>query len=373
MQYSLNRSFDIFRAKDEDTVIAAQTKRAIKIIKNSSVSEERREIINKVYQGLEQKGEFTISLYTAQELARLEDKDIMHYLFHRYRYVTYPVSKTLDDWPPCLQIEPASVCNFRCKFCYQSDESFSSKGSGHMGIMSLDCFKKIVDQIEGKIEFVTLASRGEPLLARDFIPMIEYTKGKFLSLKVNTNGSILTETQSHAMLASGVATLVFSADSADEALYKELRVNGDFKKTLKNIEIFRDIRAKHYPDSKIVTRVSGVMVNSKKQNINSMLKVWGELVDQVSFVKYSPWERIYQAQINDITESCSDLWRRMFVWYDGSVCPCDNDYKATLKVGSILDKNISQLWRSKEYESLRKTHLDKNRGEIEPCKRCVVS
>ena len=80
-----------------------------------------------------------------------------------------------------------------------------------------------------------------------------------------------------------------------------------------------------------------------------------------------------KAKVNDITEPCSDLWRRMFIWHDGSVSPCDNDYKATLKVGSIDERNISELWQSDEYNSLRQKHIFEQRCALEPCKRCVVT
>ena len=238
--------------------------------------------------------------------------------------------------------------------------------------MNIDYFKQIIDQIEGKIEFVTLASRGEPLVAKDFIPMIEYTRGKFLNLKINTNASLLTEKHAHTILSSGVKTLVFSADAAEEPLYSQLRVRGSLEKVLKNIKMFQSIREKHYPDHKMITRVSGVMFDSEEQNIGSMQTLWNSLVDQVTFVRYSPWEKIYQAEPNDMTEPCSDLWRRMFVWQDGSVNPCDSDYKSKLKVGTIKENTISELWTSKKYQHLRNTHLKSFRNSLEPCKRCVI-
>ena len=59
--------------------------------------------------------------------------------------------------------------------------------------MKLDLFKKIIDEIEGKVQFVTLASRGEPLVSKDINEMIKYTSGKFLNLKINSNASLLNE------------------------------------------------------------------------------------------------------------------------------------------------------------------------------------
>ena len=49
------------------------------------------------------------------------------YLVYRYKYVVYPRLRKIDIYPPCVQIEPASICNYRCVMCYQSDPTFSEK------------------------------------------------------------------------------------------------------------------------------------------------------------------------------------------------------------------------------------------------------
>ena len=200
--------------------------------------------------------------------------------------------------------------------------------------------------------------------------MLSYTKGKFLNLKINTNASLLDEKMSYAILESGVKTLVFSADAADSKLYSELRVNGKLEKIVKNIEKFQEIRSKHF-NSKIITRISGVKVK-KEQKIEKMNKFWGNLVDQVAFVDYVPWENVYQSQKTNIEKPCSDLWRRMFIWWNGDTNPCDVDYKSKLMVGNIKYKNINELWNSESYVSLRNKHNMKKREQISPCSRCNV-
>ena len=90
-----------------------------------------------------------------------------------------------------------------------------------------------------------------------------------------------------------------------------------------------------------------------------MQKFWGDLVDQVAFVNYVPWENVYDFKNLDIATPCSDLWRRMFIWWDGKANPCDVDYKSKLSVGEIGSKSISEIWKSPEYEKLRKSHISK--------------
>ena len=183
--------------------------------------------------------------------------------------------------------------------------------------------------------------------------------------------SLLDEKKSHAILSGGVKTLVFSADAADEKLYSKLRVNGNLKKVLKNIEQFQKIRSSQYSKSKIITRVSGVKF-SKEQNFSQMEKFWGDLVDQVAFVEYNPWENCYTKEKNNISKPCSDLWRRMFVWWDGKVNPCDVDYKSLRSVGNFPENSLSELWKSNQYKKLRSDHINRKRSKNNPCASCVV-
>ena len=314
---------------------------------------------------------FTLSPNVIKEIQSIDKKDIPSYLVHRYRYEIYPQMRISDDFPPYLQIEPTSICNYRCVFCYQTDNKFNKRSNGFMGHMKLDTFKLLIDQAEGNIEFISLASRGEPLLCPDIKEMLAYTREKFLNLKINTNASLLNERISHSILESGVKTLVFSADAADTNLYSKLRVNGKLERILKNIKRFKVIQKKNYSDTKIITRVSGVKVNNK-QNLNEMEKYWGELVDQVAFVNYVPWENVYESKKTAIQTPCSDLWRRMFVWWDGKVNPCDVDYKSKLSVGYTKNNNISNLWQSSSYRKLREQHIKKLRRGVSPCNRCAV-
>ena len=145
-----------------------------------------------------------------------------------------------------------------------------------MGQMTLDLFKHIIDQAVGNVEFLSLASRGEPLICKDIVPMLEYARGKFLNLKINTNASLMTENLCHALLCGGTRTIVFSADAAEETLYSKLRVNGKLDRVLKNIERFQKIRETQYPQTQLITRVSGVMFDQEKQNMESMQRLWGD-------------------------------------------------------------------------------------------------
>merc|ERR1711991_1260223 len=109
--------------------------------------------------------------------------------------------------------------------CYQADKSFSNKSNGFMGYMDLNLFKKIIDEIEGKVEAVTFASRGEPTLYPKIEDLLKYCQDKFLGLKLNTNATLLNERLIHILLSSDLQYLVLSIDEKNKENYEKIRVN----------------------------------------------------------------------------------------------------------------------------------------------------
>jgi hypothetical protein len=89
----------------------------------------------------EKKPKFKLTPNVIQEIETLNVDQIPKYLVHRYRYEIYPQLRIFDDFPPLLQIEPTSICNYRCVFCYQFDNKKRI----------CNCILKLV-QFEGVVE-----------------------------------------------------------------------------------------------------------------------------------------------------------------------------------------------------------------------------
>jgi len=373
-----NNNLDITVATKEDSQIFDRIVNLIDTDYYTKISDNHKTIISKLLDSYKNAlagtellhDQYILAGHELVEFDGIDDAQIFRYLVYRYKYNMYPILKVVDDYPPCVQIEPSSICNFKCVFCYQADLTFNNKKSGFLGRMDFEIFKKVIDELEGNVESITLASRGEPTLHPKFDEMLQYMKGKFLAVKINSNASLLTDKKIHSILSNDVQTMVFSIDAASKELYEKLRVNGKFETTIKNVERFNEIKAKHYPDSRLVTRISGVKVN-EMQDVETMTEFWSKYADIVAFTNYMPWESAYDNPINDLKQPCTELWRRIFIWWDGKVNPCDYDYKSKLSQWNSKDKSISDIWNSDGYDGMRETHLNEQRNEIEPCKRCV--
>lgn len=317
--------------------------------------------------------EFYITTQEINWLLKNKKKDWLKYLIYRYNFKILPLKKIVTDFPQYVLIEPVSLCNLRCVMCFQVDKSFSSNKAIN-GFMDISLFKDVVEQVkENSCNAITLASRGEPTLHKEFDKISKIIEdSKILDCKLNTNATVMNEKKINEILSANFSEVVFSVDAGTKETYESIRVKGKWERVLKNIELFNQIRSNKYPKVQTVTRIAGVKVNNR-QDINQMTNFWEKLVDEVSIKEASPRWDSYNNKINKITEPCMNLWTRTYVWYDGEVNPCDFDYKSNLSVGNVKEDSLKNIWNNDKYNNLRSNHLNKKRCLHNPCDRCPIT
>lgn len=314
-------------------------------------------------------GEFTLN---NQELDYVNNypENTIEYIIFRYKFKIYPNKKILTDFPLYLLIEPVSYCNLKCKMCFQNDKFFAEKSN--MGMIDFEFFKTIIDQaVEGGTKAITMASRGEPLLHKDFGKLLEYVKDKFFELKINTNATLLTEEKCHDILKNNVNIVVFSIDSAEKEQYESIRIGAKFERVAENVKKFKEIKEKYYPNSKTITRIAGVKCSSE-QDFQKFDEFWGKLVDEVAYVNCVDRKDSYGNQETKVEYPCKLPWSRMYVWFDGLCNPCDFDYQSRLALGNAKTHSLKDIWNGEAFQTLRKDHLAGNRKEHHPCDVCTL-
>lgn len=341
----------------------------------AAFSEEDRGIFDEITASLEQDGDLPFS-WTPQEqffISHNPERRIVPYLLYRFKFRVFPERRIVTDFPVHLLIEPASGCDLRCVMCFQVDRSFTRKP--YMGMMDMGLFRDIIDQgAEGGAGALSLVSRGEPLLNRNFAEMLRYASEKktFFDIKTNTNATHLDEKMCHELLSSDVNVVVISIDSHEKEIYEEIRVRGNFDKVLANTRRFREIRDKHYPDSKAEIRVSGVKFRDD-QDEKGFYDFWSEICDTVVFVRAQKrWNTYENPPHPEHASPCDLLWNRLYIWFDGTCNTCDEDYKGLLSPGNVRDSKIREIWRGEGYSRLREKNLAGERCSIIPCDRCGI-
>lgn len=299
----------------------------------------------------------------------------VEFLNYRYDFKDIPMNHKKSEFPLVLAIEASSLCNLKCRMCFQKNRVFTSNPA-NMGVMKWEVFVKLMNQIgQDQLRSIVFASRGEPLINKNIHKMVELAKRKgVLDIKLNTNAVLLDERMSRNLLKSGLDQIVFSVDSAIPQHYKNIR-GADFEVVSRNIKRFVDIKNSEFPDSKIKTRVSMVINDIYKDDMEQEVEVskeyWGGIIDEVAFKSENDFVGIYEERHMEGMKCCDLLWERLYVWQDGTVNPCDIDHLSTLKLGNICERSIIDIWNGELITKLREQHLRSRESMKCVCKNCV--
>jgi radical SAM protein with 4Fe4S-binding SPASM domain len=242
-----------------------------------------------------------------------------------------------------------------------------------MGVIDYKFFKTIVNQADKlNTGAITIGSRGEPTMHKKFVEMVEdiNTKKNILEIKLNTNGTYLTEKICHALFKNELTQIVISSDHYIKEDYERLRMGSNFEKVVANVDMLFNIRKKFYPNSTTEIRISGID-NDKNLDRKKFKEFWIKRCDHVSAsFPMERWNTYENSPHPEIKDPCENLWDRMYVWFDGKVNPCDADYKSYLSYGNAKEFSLKELWNNKMIERNRKIHCANNRHELNPCDRC---
>jgi radical SAM protein with 4Fe4S-binding SPASM domain len=165
--------------------------------------------------------------------------------------VSAPRELVSPPLPRELQVEVTGACNLRCRMCLVSYRPALGKRSGSM---DLETFTRIVDELP-ELRRVTMQGLGEPLLAPDFFPMLEYLAARGIAMGFNTNGTLLTRERSERLVDLGVDWLHVSLDGATAATYEDIRHRSRFELVHRNVAGLVDVmreRGARKPDVELV-------------------------------------------------------------------------------------------------------------------------
>ncbi len=306
-------------------------------------------------------------------LSFAEDRLKVEYLVYRYKFAEYSQKKIVSDFPIVVAIEPTSWCNLRCIMCFQADRRFFTDKS-IMGFMDMGLYQRLVDEMaENQPCSLVLASRGEPMLHKDFVKMVSYaTQNGIIDVKININATRLTEEKSRELLEAEPTTIVFSVDAGGKKEFEAIRIGANFDQVVANIMTFNKIRTKEFPHSRTKTRIS-MTIFRESQDAEAAENLWSDMVDEFAIHSADYRLDIYDHPLlpNEV-RPCNLLWERLYIWWDGKVNPCDIDYKSHLCLGQIGKDHptIRSAWLGEQMQQMRRDHLAGQKNRRYPCNQC---
>lgn len=286
---------------------------------------------------------------------------------------SYGIREEAIDFPMMSVLSFSYVCNALCPNCpYTNSEIRTDYKDAKY--MPSDIFKKIADEVGQHQAWLRISGGGEPMMHPEFIELMRYAKSKGCKLGIITNGSMLNETLTHALLDMQVDMLEFSVDASTQSDYDIVRKGLNFSKLVDNIKMVFDLRNQKNSQTKIIASA----INQKGIDVDAVETFWNPYVDNFQKRKYLTWGINEPEHSADDTPylppseriPCPFIFERLNIDSRGKVMVCGYDIEAHTNMGNIQNKSIKEIWHSDAFEFYRSKHLSKCGDDIEMCKNC---
>lgn len=276
--------------------------------------------------------------------------------------------------PPIrMWIESSARCNLRCIMCPNKDMHGEEKGN-----MSLDLFKKIIDEAAPFVHDIYLHHRGEPLLNPALFDMIRYAVDKGIPARFHCNGTLLNAEKAEKLLDAGPSLISFSIDGFEKEPYEKVRVGATFETTLENVFRFLELRRARGLKKPYVV-IEKILFKSQAESAESRARI-AELTRR--FLAAGADEVVEKAEYEWAEEKapetgcarrtlskCTFPWYAMVVLWNGTVTPCPQDFWGKLKMGNLNTATIREVWNGEAYRTLRRSY-GANIDSLALCRKC---
>ena len=288
------------------------------------------------------------------------------------------------SFPIYIQIEPATICNLKCKMCiapyWEKREPY----------LSLEKFKIITEQFP-YLRKISLVGAGEPLLNPDIFEIIRWAKSRKILIGFATNGMLLTKRNIGNILNSGTDWLNISVDGATKETHERIRQGGDFDLVINNIKELVEAKKDNKTDislwflgmrdnieelPQMVKLASGLGI--KKLNMQTVhywgrqdwkLRLDGQRLDDglvklksiileaiTTAKKYNILFNYVNTPFNKSKRVCKWPWKSCYITVEGFVTPCclHGSDPNNINFGNIFIDDFRDIWNNRAYQEFRK-------------------
>ena len=286
--------------------------------------------------------------------------------------------------PLSLQVDPASLCNFKCAFCPTGDPKLIKQSGRSQSFMSLDLYKKIIADIgefKRNLKVLRLYKDGEPLLNPHFLDMVRIAKAekKIERVETTSNGSKLTPQLNEQLVEAGLDRIVLSIEGVTAERYLSFaRVRLDFDRFVENVRHLHSIRG----DLKIHVKTVAQNLDLDAGEDRKFFDIFGPISDGIyieNTVASWPQFAVDGAAPDEIDvygretvrkSICPYLFYTLSINSDGTVSPCCVDWNRDLAVGSVAEQSLLDIWNGTAMQALRRQHIVEGLAANPSCASC---
>jgi len=177
-----------------------------------------------------------------------------------------------------IRMDTNSFCNIRCIMCNQMSTCKKKK------FMSLDEYKKIIDNLGATARMLYLSCAYEPLITPDFTDYLKYAKEKGIPhVSFCTNALLLDSKIISHLVEYEVDEIIISFNGFCEADYNRIMMGSNFNHVSANIKALSDYKEKHQSIIPHI-RLNSILLKSNLLNFEDMFQFLSENdIDTVQF------------------------------------------------------------------------------------------
>ena len=286
-------------------------------------------------------------------------------------------------YPINILIEPTRHCNYACPFCPRVVDKLAEKKLDNP-VMSLDQFKKIIDEIGKFLITIRFWHYGEPLLNQKFCEMVKYAKKKNIFTVTSSNLERLTPSLTDELIDSGLDYLIISFNGAIPKTYNKYTGDrGDFNNVIKNIT-YLSRRKREKNSLHPFINLQFIVLKDNDQEIGEMKRLAKEMqVDKLSFKKVMGLTKEatqnlesnnpdYQFKIEEQNKKCGFCelpWEECVISANGEISVCAIDIFNEELMGNVFHEPFGRIWNNQKYRAFRK-RVKENIDSIKLCRYC---
>ena len=288
--------------------------------------------------------------------------------------------------PLTYSIEPTNYCNLKCPEC----PSGTGELTRPLGFLSVNNFKKIIDEISGTGFYLQLFFQGEPYLNKKLNEMIEYAQQKNIYVSISTNGNLITAKNIDVLVEHLPDKIIFSVDGLDEDSYQNYRIGGTFKQADEALRLLVEAKRKlklkkPFVELQFIVMkqnehlLDEVRAYSEKRYIDRLVFKTMQISSYENALKFLPTNNKHSRYIlkngsyeikGVLKDHCFALWRTAVITWDNKMVPCCFDKDADFIMGNLNRFSVRDIWKSERYQNFRKGVLNNRKGK-RMCNNCT--
>jgi MoaA/NifB/PqqE/SkfB family radical SAM enzyme len=208
--------------------------------------------------------------------------------------------------------------------------------------------------------------------------MIEYAvRNSGVYVTLTTNGTIMNERRTRALLDAGVHMIDISIDAFNADTYSKIRVNGNLEITRTNVLNLISWVKKSGSPTKVV--VSFIEQPQNEHEVDDFESYWKEQGADSVVVR-----RLHSAagavinianimrkeQAHEKRTPCVYPWERIVLNPRGYLAFCPADWTHGSSMVDYANTTVAEVWQGEFYRRLRQAHISNNYVEHKFCGQC---